>query len=96
MKLLSLPTPIFDRVLVRAFDPDSHSRGGVIIPQSARKKQDTPSRGEVVATGPGSGLIPMSVAIGDSILFFDRAAIEIDVDGETLYLIPEAEVLLKY
>lgn len=98
MKLLAkkLPQPTLDRVLVRANDPESHSRGGVIIPQSARQSQDTPVRGTVVAHGPGSEIVKLSVVVGDEILFFNRAAIEIEHEGETLYLIPEAEVLLKY
>lgn len=96
MKLMTqLPQPTLDRVLVRAENPDEVSKGGVFIPQSARKAQDTPVYGEVLSTGPGSQIVPLSVKTGDRIMFFNRAAIEIDWEGETLYLIPEAEVLLK-
>ena len=77
-------TPLHDRVLVRRIEGDEKTKGGLIIPDSAKEK---PSEGEVVSAGPGarkdSGeLIAPSVKKGDRILFGKWSGTEVKLDGE--------------
>ena len=86
--------PLYDRVVVRRLEAETTSRGGIIIPDSAAEKS---CQGEVLAIGPGalteSGEYrPMSVAIGDRILFGQYSGTEIKVDGETLLIMKEADI----
>ena len=71
------------------------SRGGIIIPDTAREK---PQEGEVVATGPGSRdesgkLIPLDVKAGDTILFGKWSGTEVKIDGEDLLIMKEADII---
>ena len=88
-------TPLHDRVLVRRVESDEKTKGGLIIPDSAKEK---PAEGEIVATGEGarkdSGeLIPMSVKAGDKILFGKWSGTEVTLDGEELLIMKESDVL---
>ena len=86
--------PLYDRVVVRRLEAETTSQGGIIIPDSATEKS---SQGEVLAVGPGALLEngeyrPMSVAIGDRILFGQYSGTEIKVDGEPLLIMKEADI----
>jgi len=87
--------PLHDRVVVRRVEEEKTTSSGIIIPDSATEK---PSRGEVIAVGNGrkndSGeVIAMDVKVGDQILFGQYAGNEIKVDGETLLVMNESDVV---
>lgn len=88
-------TPLHDRVLVRRIESEDKTKGGLIIPDSAKEK---PAEGMVVSAGPGarkdSGeLIAMSVKPGDRIMFGKWSGTEIKIDGEDLIIMKESDVL---
>ena len=88
-------TPLHDRVLVRRIESDEKTKGGLIIPDSAKEK---PAEGEVIAVGEGarkdSGeLIPMAVKSGDHILFGKWSGTEVKIDGEELLIMKESDIL---
>ena len=88
-------TPLHDRVLVRRIESEEKTKGGLIIPDSAKEK---PSEGEVIAVGEGarkdSGeLIPMAVKAGDRILFGKWSGTEVKIDGEDLLIMKESDIL---
>jgi chaperonin GroES len=87
--------PLHDRVVIRRAEGDLKSKGGIIIPDTAKEK---PQEGEVIAAGPGtrdeSGkLIPLDVKAGDTILFGKWSGTEIKIDGEDLLIMKEADIL---
>ena len=87
--------PLHDRVLVRRVQSDEKTKGGLIIPDSAKEK---PAEGEVIAVGDGarkdSGeLIAPSVKAGDRILFGKWSGTEITLDGEELLIMKESDIL---
>ena len=87
--------PLHDRVLVRRIESDEKTKGGLIIPDSAKEK---PSEGEVIAAGEGarkdSGeLIDMAVKPGDRILFGKWSGTEVTLDGEELLIMKESDIL---
>jgi chaperonin GroES len=88
-------TPLHDRVLVRRIESEETTKGGLIIPDSAKEK---PSEGEVIAVGEGarkdSGeLIAPSVKAGDRILFGKWSGTEVKIDGEDLLIMKESDIL---
>ncbi len=88
-------TPLHDRVLVRRVDAEEKTKGGIIIPDTAKEK---PQEGEVVAVGPGArradrGLTPLDVHPGDNILFGKWSGTEVKVDGEDLLIMKESDIL---
>ena len=88
-------TPLHDRVLVRRVQSDEKTKGGLIIPDSAKEK---PAEGEVIATGEGarkdSGeLIAPSVKAGDRVLFGKWSGTEVTIDGEELLIMKESDIL---
>lgn len=87
--------PLHDRVLVRRVEGDDKTKGGLIIPESAKEK---PAEGEVIACGEGarkdSGeLIEMGVKNGDRILFGKWSGTEVTIDGEELLIMKESDIL---
>lgn len=87
--------PLHDRVLVRRVESDEKTKGGLIIPESAKEK---PAEGEVIACGEGarkdSGeLIDMGVKNGDRILFGKWSGTEVTIDGEELLIMKESDIL---
>jgi chaperonin GroES len=87
--------PLHDRVLVRRVESDEKTKGGLIIPDTAKEK---PAEGEIVATGDGarkdSGeLIAMSVKAGDKVLFGKWSGTEVTLDGEELLIMKESDIL---
>ena len=88
-------TPLHDRILVRRVEEVGTTRGGIIIPDSAK---DKPSEGEVISVGRGKSndegkVFPLAVKEGDRILFGKYAGTEIKLDGEDFVIMREEEVL---
>jgi chaperonin GroES len=88
-------TPLHDRILVRRVEEADTTRGGIIIPDSAK---DKPQEGEVISTGKGKineeGKVrPLDVKEGDRILFGKYSGTEIKIDGEDFVIMREEEVL---
>ena len=88
-------SPLHDRVLVRRVQSDEKTKGGLIIPDSAKEK---PAEGEIVSVGEGarkdSGeLIAPSVAAGDRVLFGKWSGTEVTIDGEELLIMKESDIL---
>jgi|CXWL01.1.fsa_nt_gi chaperonin GroES len=88
-------TPLGDRVVVQAASPEEKTASGIIIPDTA--KHEKPSQGVVVAVGEGKyddgDLVPMTVKVGDTVLFSKYGYDEIKVDGEEYFILPESSVL---
>ncbi len=87
--------PLGDRVLVKRVEGEEKSRGGIIIPDTAKEK---PMEGEVIAVGSGardeSGkLNPLDVQAGDRILFGKWSGTEVRIDGEDLLIMKESDIL---
>ena len=87
--------PLHDRVVIRRAEGDLKSKGGIIIPDTAKEK---PQEGEVIAVGPGSRdesgkLIPLDVKAGDRILFGKWSGTEVKIDGEDLLIMKEADIM---
>ena len=87
--------PLGDRVLVRRVEEEEKTKGGIIIPDTAKEK---PQEGEVIAVGPGarddSGkLQPLDVTVGDRILFGKWSGTEVKLDGEDLLIMKESDIL---
>ena len=87
--------PLGDRVLVRRVEEEAKTKGGIIIPDTAKEK---PQEGEVIAVGPGgrddSGkLQPLDVTVGDRILFGKWSGTEVKLDGEDLLIMKESDIL---
>ena len=87
-------TPLHDRILVRRVEEVGTTRGGIIIPDSAK---DQPQEGEVISVGKGKTndegkLFPLAVREGDRILFGKYSGTEIKIDGEDFLIMKEEEV----
>jgi chaperonin GroES len=87
--------PLHDRVLVRRTESEEKTKGGLIIPDSAKEK---PAEGEIVACGEGarkdSGeLIEMTVKAGDKVLFGKWSGTEVMLDGEELLMMKESDIM---
>ena len=87
--------PLHDRVVLRRIDAEDKTKGGIIIPDSAKEK---PQEGEVVAVGPGARdeagkLIPLDVKTGDRVLFGKWSGTEVKIDGEELLIMKESDIL---
>ena len=87
--------PLHDRVLVRRMEEETMSAGGIVLPGSATEK---PNQGEIIAAGKGrileSGDVrPMDVKNGDKVLFGQYAGTEVKVDGETLIMMREEDIM---
>ncbi|MGC9958534.1 co-chaperone GroES, partial [Roseiarcus sp.] len=85
--------PLHDRVVVRRIEAEEKTKGGIIIPDTAKEK---PQEGEVIAVGPGgrgeSGkLTPIDLKVGDRILFGKWSGTEIKLDGEELLIMKESD-----
>jgi chaperonin GroES len=87
--------PLGDRVLVRRVEEEERTRGGIIIPDTAKEK---PQEGEVIAVGPGARdedgkAVPLDVKPGDRILFGKWSGTEVKIDGEDLIIMKESDIL---
>ena len=87
--------PLHDRVLVRRVEAEEKTKGGIIIPDTAKEK---PQEGEVIAVGPGARddngkLTPIDIKAGDRILFGKWSGTEIKIAGEELLIMKESDVM---
>ena len=87
--------PLHDRILVRRVESDERTRGGIIIPDTAKEK---PQEGEVIAVGPGARneqgeIVALDVKVGDRVLFGKWSGTEIRLDGEDLLIMKESDVM---
>ena len=87
--------PLHDRVVVRRIEEDDRTKGGIIIPDTAKEK---PQQGQVVAVGPGApddkGKVqPLDVKPGDRVLFGKWSGTEVKLDGEELLIMKESDIL---
>src|SRR5690242_9503851 len=87
--------PLHDRVVVRRLEGEEKSKGGIIIPDTAKEK---PQEGQVVAVGPGARdeagkLIPLDVKAGDRIIFGKWSGTEVKIDGEELLIMKESDIM---
>lgn len=87
--------PLHDRVLVKRLEEEEVTKGGIIIPDSAKEK---PIKGEIIAAGPGKvdddgKAIKLTVKKGDTVLFNKYAGTEIKVDGKEFLIMREDDIL---
>lgn len=87
--------PLRDKILVKRLEEEEKSKGGIIIPDSAKEK---PMEGKVVAVGSGKvndegKVVPMVVKVGDRILFAKYSGTEVKIEGEDHLVITEEEIL---
>src|SRR3954471_7568595 len=87
--------PLHDRVAVRRVEEEQKTRGGIIIPDTAKEK---PMQGEVLAVGPGGRdekgqLVPLDVRVGDRVLFGKWSGTEVKIDGDELLIMKEADIM---
>ena len=81
--------PLADRVLVEAAAAESKTAGGIIIPDTAKEK---PQRGKVITIGTGKKDEPMTVKVGDTVLYGKYAGTEVTVDGRDLLIMRESDI----
>ena len=87
--------PLHDRVVVKRLEGEEKTKGGIIIPDTAKEK---PQEGKVVAVGPGARdengkLIPLDVKAGDRVLFGKWSGTEVKIDGDDLLIMKESDIL---
>ena len=87
--------PLHDRVVVKRLEGEEKTKGGIIIPDTAKEK---PQEGEVVAVGPGTRddagkLVALDVKAGDRVLFGKWSGTEVKVDGQDLRIMKESDIM---
>ena len=87
--------PLHDRVVVKRLEGEEKSKGGIIIPDSAKEK---PQEGEVVAVGPGARdeagkLVALGVKAGDRVLFGKWSGTEVKLNGQDLLIMKESDIM---
>ena len=87
--------PLHDRVVVRRLGEDERSKGGIIIPDTAKEK---PMQGEVIAVGPGARnekgvIVALDVKPGDRVLFGKWSGTEVKLDGQELLIMKESDIM---
>ncbi len=87
--------PLEERIVVRASDAESTTASGLVIPDTAKEK---PQQGEVLAVGPGrrdddGDLIPMDVAVGDTVVYSKYGGTEVTVEGDEVLVLNARDVL---
>jgi chaperonin GroES len=82
--------PLADRVLVKPAEAEQKTAGGIIIPDTAKEK---PQRGEVVAVGNGKKDEPLTVKVGDTVLYGKYSGTELNFDGEDYLMMRESDIL---
>ena len=90
--------PLHDRVVIRRFEDERETSGGIIIPDTAKEK---PMQGEVLAVGPGArndkgDITPLDVEAGNRILFGKWSGTEVKIDGEELLIIKESDIMAVF
>ena len=87
---MSKITPLHDRVIVKPAAAETTTAGGIIIPDTAKEK---PQKGTVVAVGTGKKDEPMTVKVGDNVMYSKYGGTEINVEGDDLLIMRESDIL---
>lgn len=87
--------PLADRVVVKVVEQEEKTKGGIVLPDTAKEK---PQQAEVIAVGPGKLLdngerAPMEVKVGDKVVFAKYGGTEVKVDGEEYLILRESDIL---
>jgi len=86
--------PLADRVVIKPIEEAETMRGGLYIPDTAKEK---PQQGEIISVGPGryedGKLVPMSVKVGEKVLYGKYSGTEVTIDGENYLILRESDVL---
>ena len=87
--------PLADRIIVKAAEAEEMTKGGIILPDTAKEK---PQQGEVIAVGPGKvsdsgNIVEMTLKSGDKVLYGKYSGTEITVDGEDVLIMRESDIL---
>ena len=87
--------PLHDRVVVRRVESEAKTKGGIIIPDTAKEK---PQEGEIVAVGTGTrddkgAIVALDVKVGDRVLFGKWSGTEVKLNGEDLLIMKEADIM---
>ncbi|MDG1343714.1 MAG: co-chaperone GroES [Flavobacteriaceae bacterium] len=82
--------PLADRVLVEPLEAETKTASGIIIPDTAKEK---PQKGNIVAVGPGTKDNPVTVKVGDSVLYGKYSGTELKLDGKNYLIMRESDVL---
>ena len=88
--------PLADRVAIRPMEETETMKGGLYIPDTAKEK---PIQGEIIAVGPGriekGEKVPMELKVGDRVIYGKYSGTQVELDGEEIILIKEADVIAK-
>jgi len=87
----SLGTPLKDRVLVEPAPAEEKTAGGIIIPDTAKEK---PQKGKVLAVGKGKKDEPMTLKVGDSVLYGKYSGTEVIIEGKTYLIMREDDIYM--
>ncbi|MEI6557293.1 MAG: co-chaperone GroES [Rhodospirillaceae bacterium] len=87
--------PLHDRVVVKRLESDQKTKGGIIIPDTAKEK---PQEGEIIAVGPGARdengkIVALDVKAGDRILFGKWSGTEVKIDGDEFLIMKESDIM---
>ncbi len=82
--------PLADRVVVKPAEAEEKTASGIIIPDTAKEK---PQKGTVVAVGPGKKDEPMTVTVGDTVLYGKYSGTELNIDGDDVLIMRESDIL---
>lgn len=87
--------PLGDRVVVKVLEQEERTKGGIVLPDTAKEK---PQQGKVIAVGPGRILdngqrVPPEVKVGDQVLFAKYGGTEVEIDGEEYLVLRESDIL---
>jgi chaperonin GroES len=87
--------PLSDRVVVKPLEEEERTKGGIVLPDTAKEK---PQHGEILAVGPGAldedgKRLPMDVKVGDRVLFAKYAGTEIKIDDDELLILRQSDIL---
>lgn len=88
-------SPLHDRVIIKPSQPEEVTKGGIIIPDTAKEK---PMQGEVIAVGPGKltedgKVVPLTVKVGDKVLYGKYSGTEVEINGEQFLIMRESDIL---
>jgi len=90
-------SPLGDRIVVRPIEREEVTKGGIVLPDTAKEK---PQDGEIIAVGPGKisddgTRIAMDVKVGDKVLYAKYAGTEVEIDDEKLLIMHESDIMAK-
>lgn len=89
--------PLGDRIVVKPIEREEVTKGGIILPDTAKEK---PQEGEIIAVGPGKindegTRITMDVKVGDKVIYAKYAGTEVEIDGEKLLIMHDSDIMAK-